>query len=397
MNIKNKEFEVYGSFTATSAKEDGTIKIAGYANTVDKDRAGDIILADAWNTKNALGNYLDNPIILAFHDHAKPMGKMINHRVDAKGLYIEAEIYDDGSAAFRQIKNGVLKTFSVGFRCLDADYKDNSDTFVIKDLELLEVSVVSVPCNQSSTFDITKAITSSISVPAPAYTTEQLSIRDAILKDSEFLTALATINVGAKTGLQGYFNADGTAIMHEKNVTRSLGVVKKILTSETKEDANIDLVTPMETAMKDTARLDIENKLAAMLVAKAGTATTGSASKSWAAVLDMYKSLAPKVRNATGQLYCFCSDSSAIEITESTSYFQSNYKDKIKVIGITGFSETSIVLAHSFGIFGRVELNRGIEVTKLLPSDATQHILGYGYGLEVDEAYVVKKAVSLNK
>ncbi|MFP9035653.1 HK97 family phage prohead protease, partial [Enterococcus faecalis] len=55
-------------------------------------------------------------------------------------------------------KNGVLKTLSIGFRCLDAEWDEATDIFIIKDLELYEVSVVSVPCNQDSTFNLAKSM-----------------------------------------------------------------------------------------------------------------------------------------------------------------------------------------------------------------------------------------------
>jgi Phage head maturation protease len=55
------------------------------------------------------------------------------------------------------IRDGALKSFSVGFRVKDASYDKNSDTFFIKDLELLEISVVSVPANQDSLFSVRKS------------------------------------------------------------------------------------------------------------------------------------------------------------------------------------------------------------------------------------------------
>ena len=50
-----------------SIKEGGPLKIAGYANTTDKDRAGDIIEASAW--ANGIENFRKNAILLYQHDH----------------------------------------------------------------------------------------------------------------------------------------------------------------------------------------------------------------------------------------------------------------------------------------------------------------------------------------
>lgn len=142
-----------------SESKEGVIKIRGFANTISKDRAGDVIPASAWKTSNALTNYMKNPIILFGHDHRRPIGKCIDLNPTEIGLEIECEIYESSDPAiFSLIKNGVLKTFSIGFRCLDAEWDEATDIFIIKDLELYEVSVVSVPCNQDSTFNLAKSM-----------------------------------------------------------------------------------------------------------------------------------------------------------------------------------------------------------------------------------------------
>lgn len=135
----------------------GSLRIKGFANTTTKDRAGDIIPRSAWEGAKALPNYEKNPIILAFHDHSRPIGKMVDYTISDQGLEIEAEI-SKSAPEYGLIEDGVLKSFSVGFRLLDAEYKSEVDAFMIKELELLEVSVVSVPCNQDSTFELAKSI-----------------------------------------------------------------------------------------------------------------------------------------------------------------------------------------------------------------------------------------------
>ena len=138
--------------------EDGEEKVTieGFANTTTVDRVGDIILEEAW-TKGGLENYLKNPIILAYHNHDRPIGKMTDYAVNNRGLKIVADIYKSAGEIFSLIKSGVLTTFSVGFRTKDADYDIETDLFVIKDLELFEISVVSVPANADSTFSVRKS------------------------------------------------------------------------------------------------------------------------------------------------------------------------------------------------------------------------------------------------
>jgi HK97 family phage prohead protease len=130
--------------------------ITGYANTTDKDRVGDVVLAEAWQ-KGGLDNFRANPIILAYHDHSKPIGLATELSVDPKGLKITARISKASGEVYSLIKEGILKAFSVSFYTKDADYDSTSSIFVIKDLELLEISVVSVPANQYSIFSVAKS------------------------------------------------------------------------------------------------------------------------------------------------------------------------------------------------------------------------------------------------
>lgn len=155
----NKQLKLYSHFQVEQkALEDSKepIRIQGYANTISKDRYGDVIPSTAWN-EAALKNYRKNPIILAYHNHSQPIGVCDALEVDEQGLKISAKISSAAKDVYQLIKDGVLKAFSVGFIVKEADYDQATDIFVIKELELLEVSVVSVPANQDSVFDLAKA------------------------------------------------------------------------------------------------------------------------------------------------------------------------------------------------------------------------------------------------
>jgi len=58
---------------------------------------------------------------------------------------------------FSLVKDKVLTAFSVGFRIMDAEYNAAAEIFMIKELELVEISIVSVPCNQNTVFNLSKA------------------------------------------------------------------------------------------------------------------------------------------------------------------------------------------------------------------------------------------------
>lgn len=135
---------------------DTELKIAGYASTSAMDRSSDKILPTAW-TKGGLRNFELNPILLFNHNYDKPIGKVVEMTTDSKGLKIKGVISKAAGDVYNLVKEGVLSTFSVGFMIKDADYDKSVDGLVVKDAELLEVSVVSVPCNQDATFSVAKS------------------------------------------------------------------------------------------------------------------------------------------------------------------------------------------------------------------------------------------------
>jgi HK97 family phage prohead protease/HK97 family phage major capsid protein len=157
---KNKVLHLNSTFikSETLPTKDGmidSIVIEGYASTNDMDRQGDVVPTNVWEA--GMENYLKNPVILAYHDHSEPVGRMIEHRIDGKGLWIKARISAAADDVFNLVKDGILTAFSIGFRIVDAEYNSAAEVFVVKELELHEISVVSVPANQNTIFSLSKA------------------------------------------------------------------------------------------------------------------------------------------------------------------------------------------------------------------------------------------------
>jgi HK97 family phage prohead protease len=157
--MSNKIFHWTSSFKSLGETDDGGLDIKGSASTNGLDRAGDIIEAEAW-TKGGLDNFKNNPVILFNHDYNQPIGRATGVEVSKDGLELSARISKASGHIKDLIKDGVLGAFSVGFRVKDADYMTETDGYRIKDAELFEVSVVSVPCNQGATFSIAKSFDS---------------------------------------------------------------------------------------------------------------------------------------------------------------------------------------------------------------------------------------------
>ena len=158
-NSVNKIFKLDSSIKDMHEDSDGELIIAGYASTNAIDRSADRILSTAW-TKGGLKNFQTNPILLFNHNYDKPIGKVVEILTDNTGLKIKGIISKSAGDIHNLVKEGVLSTFSVGFLIKDAEYDKSVDGLIVKDAELLEVSVVSIPCNQDATFSVAKSFDS---------------------------------------------------------------------------------------------------------------------------------------------------------------------------------------------------------------------------------------------
>lgn len=153
--INHFNFWFKGFKVKAEGKEGKTIEIEGYASTKDIDRYGDVVNPMAFEETIEL--FMANPVMLLQHDHNKRIGDFTELKIDDNGLYVKGEVkYTAGdSELFAKIENKSLRGFSIGFRVLEAEWKDLTDEkgnvidwiFVINKLDLVEISVVNVPAN----------------------------------------------------------------------------------------------------------------------------------------------------------------------------------------------------------------------------------------------------------
>ena len=157
--MSEKIFHWTNTFKTLGEDDDGGLDIKGSASTDALDRAGDMIESSAW-AKGGLENFKNNPVILFNHNYDRPIGRAKEIGVTENGLELTARISKSAGEIKDLIKDGVLGAFSVGFKVKDADYISETDGYKIKDAELFEVSVVSVPCNQNAVFSLAKSFDS---------------------------------------------------------------------------------------------------------------------------------------------------------------------------------------------------------------------------------------------
>lgn len=115
-----------------------------------EDRMHEIVDQGSWQTKN----YEQNPLILWGHDPSQPenvLGQGIDLNLNVGGKsYVTAQFDDDetnpkAGLVFRQLVKRTLRCVSAGF--IPHSYNTDDDTPVLKDNELLEISIVPIPAN----------------------------------------------------------------------------------------------------------------------------------------------------------------------------------------------------------------------------------------------------------
>ena len=137
-----KTTKSWSTLVLKSIDEDQRI-IRGIASTPSTDRSGDIV--------EPKGAKFTLPFpLLAQHDHSSPIGEVISAKVTDKGIEIEAHIaknseLDYVERTWRQIKSGLVRGLSIGFRGLEVERMKKGLRF--KSYEIIELSAVTIPCN----------------------------------------------------------------------------------------------------------------------------------------------------------------------------------------------------------------------------------------------------------
>lgn len=122
--------------------------IRGIASTPTTDRAGDVVEPKGAKFK------LPFPL-LNQHNHDQPIGHVTAAKVTDKGIEIEASLAKDTGLeyvdrAWAQIKAGLVRGLSIGFRAIKAEPVDAEKPWKgirFKEWDLYELSAVTIPCN----------------------------------------------------------------------------------------------------------------------------------------------------------------------------------------------------------------------------------------------------------
>ena len=146
--------------------QDERMLITGVANAAIIDRMDEKLNPQGCDLKN----YVKNPVLLADHMYftRTAIGLVEEVRIEIDGVHFDAFVGDptkapltDAQKEIRSLINqGILKTVSVGFipkEIIAPEWDDNGRLIkpaIIDKWELLELSVVAVPCNPDATFEM---------------------------------------------------------------------------------------------------------------------------------------------------------------------------------------------------------------------------------------------------
>jgi HK97 family phage prohead protease len=147
------EIKSHTGFKITSVNEKGYF--CGYASVFNHvDDQKDVVIPGAFSTSldkwERQGQW---PKMLWQHNQKEPIGRWLFIEEDAKGLYVEGQLLLDvqkASEAYALMRAGAVDGLSIGFRVVKAGREDKSNVRFIKEVDLLEISVVTFAANQEA-------------------------------------------------------------------------------------------------------------------------------------------------------------------------------------------------------------------------------------------------------
>ena len=139
------EFKFFMPLSKVEKQEDGSRMVTGYASTPAMDLDGEIVTLSA--VKKALPSYMEWKNIRQMHQDIA-VGVAKEAHVDEDGLYLRAKIVDP--TCIKLIDEEVLKGFSIGGKKLRKVGNE------IREISLIEISVVDRPANGQCRFEVEK-------------------------------------------------------------------------------------------------------------------------------------------------------------------------------------------------------------------------------------------------
>lgn len=169
MLYKSVAFEI-------KARNDDGWGFSGYASTFGNlDQGGDVVVKGAFT--HSLAHRV--PKFLWQHDTAEPIGRVLKLTEDEHGLFGDFLISRTtrGRDAYELLKDGALDSMSIGYIPEEQDFDEKTGVRELKAVDLLEISLVSIPMNEEARITAVKAAQSVPALtPGPSVTSLRLAL-----------------------------------------------------------------------------------------------------------------------------------------------------------------------------------------------------------------------------
>jgi len=163
--------------------------IEGYASKFNGvDAYGDTIAPGAY--KSTLQDR-ERPIRMRWNHYGPVIGKWVEMREDDVGLYVKGKLTPGHSVAddvYASLKHGAVDGLSIGFRI--KDYEEKDDARLLKEIDLVEISVVEEPADLGAKISGVKASTADIEQ------IEDYRQAERLLMENGFSKAVAVALIG---------------------------------------------------------------------------------------------------------------------------------------------------------------------------------------------------------
>lgn len=149
-------------FQVKAVEDDGTIK--GYGSVFDVvDWYNEVVVKGAFAKWLASFKAAGQPLPMLWqHKSAEPIGIWKTFAEDDHGLYAEGKLtleVEKAREARALLKDGAIRGLSIGFDVPDGGYSydSNAGVFLLKEIDLWELSVVTFPANEDAQVESVKA------------------------------------------------------------------------------------------------------------------------------------------------------------------------------------------------------------------------------------------------
>lgn len=149
------EFEGYGSVFGVEDSYSDVVVRGAFTATLEK-----------WKAKSRL------PAMLWQHNMSEPIGIYTEMREDDVGLYVKGRLLIDADQlakrAHAHMKAGSLSGMSIGYMLDDYEYDKEKGVWILKAIDLWEVSLVTFPANDDARITDVKSLLARGETPPPS-------------------------------------------------------------------------------------------------------------------------------------------------------------------------------------------------------------------------------------